>query len=255
MLALVVLRRARRSRRSPVPRAAPAVRRRVAGARTCCCSACCSSLTLARVDAAAPRRSSARCRRSASRRRAIAGELEAARRIQIAILPRARSLARRPRASSSPRLLSPAREVGRRPLRLLHARPRTAFVLIGGRRRQGTLGGDLHGGEQGALEERGDARARRRHRRHHDAPRNAEISRDNREHALRDGLRRDPRPARRRARVLQRRPREPPTRFASGSGAPERLATATGRRCARSTTSRIRSARRQLVARRAARAC
>ena len=128
-------------------------------------SRCCSCMSRCSCSRSANPRasggvSSARCSGSARRRLAWpesstrpAGSSRASCRAPTA----ARRAPHRPRGDDDTR----ARD-GRRPLRLLHAR-RAAPVLHGRRRRrQGPVGERLHGRQQGALQERDAARARRR---------------------------------------------------------------------------------------------
>ncbi len=94
----------------------------------------------------------------------IAGELDAAKRIQMATLPRTDFL--RGDAQRRSRCGDDSRTRGwRRPLRLLSAGRSPPVPAGRGRRRQGAVGEHLPGGQQGALQEHNAARNRRRHRR------------------------------------------------------------------------------------------
>ena len=96
---------------------------------------------------------------------------------------------------------------GRRSVRLLHARRRPTVPAHRRRRRQGPVGIDLHGGEQGALQGLDDPHPGCGHRRHHARRQRGGVARQRRD-AFRHRVRRHPRPAQWRARLLQRGPRE-----------------------------------------------
>ena len=133
----------------------------------------------------------------------LSGELQAAQQVQTATLPRADLLGADPRIELHATLQSGARG-RRRPVRLLHARRTATVPAHRRRRRQGAVGVDLHGGEQGAVQERDAARARRRHRRHHGGGQRRSVARQPGQ-PVRHRLRRDPRPGQRRTALLQRR--------------------------------------------------
>ena len=156
-----------------------------------------SPAQVARERRAGPARADARASPASSRRRSASRPRAC----------RARPAARR-RARRSLRRVDAGARSRRRPVRLLHARRRPAVPADRRRRRQGALGLDLHGRQQGAVQGPDDPHARARHRRHHDRGQRRGVARQRRD-ALRHRLRRHPRPAQRRARLLQRRPREP----------------------------------------------
>ena len=126
--------------------------------------------------------------------------------------------------------MMPAREVGGDLYDFFLLDERPAVLPGRRRRRQGAVGAHLHGGQQGAVQERDAARAGRRHRRASWRAANAEVSRDNPEMLFVTAFAGILDLRQRRARLLQRRPREPvpaarrPTRalarIADGDGPP-----------------------------------
>ena len=137
----------------------------------------------------------------------VAGELEAARRIQTATLPRADLLAGDARIDVAATMI-PARETGGDLYDYFRLDERSPLLPRRRRGRQGTLGQHLHGGQQGAVQERDAARAGRRHRAPHVGRQRRSLARQ-RGNAVRHRVRRDSRPRDRAAPVLQRGAREP----------------------------------------------
>ncbi len=91
----------------------------------------------------------------------IAGELEAAKRIQTGILPRADLLHKDGRIDLAVSM-TPAREVGGDLYDFFLLDADHLFFLIGRRRRQGSFRQHVHGGQQGSLQERNARAARMR---------------------------------------------------------------------------------------------
>ncbi len=165
----------------------------------------------------------------------IAGELDAARRIQTAMLPRADSLRRR--TPRRPRRDDDAGARGRRrPLRLLPARRRRLFFLVGDVAGKG-LSASIFMAVSKALYKSTTLRDRRAgHRRADDRGQRRSLARQPAD-AVRHRIRRHARSRHGRARVLQRGPREPVPDPPGRCRRRAASSTATARRCAWSTDS------------------
>jgi hypothetical protein len=135
----------------------------------------------------------------------LAGELEAARRIQMGSLPDATAAFPGDTAARSLRASRARARGGRRPLRLLRARPRPSVLPDRRRLGQGIAGKPLHGREQGPLQERRTAGGRSGRRDHARSARRDLAGQ--RRRALRDDAGGSPELPDRASRILQRRPR------------------------------------------------
>ena len=200
-------RAARGDRLRRLPDAANAVRRRHARRRPHAAVRRAARADAHRGDTAEEGARARRAGRSASRAARIAGELEAARRIQTATLPRADLLAGDARIDIAATMI-PARETGGDLYDYFRLDERRLFFLAGDVAGKG-LSASIFMAVSKALYKSATLRAPNGDIGELMSAANAEVSRDNPGNALRHRVRRDSRSRDRAAPVLQRRAREP----------------------------------------------